>query len=321
MKELDLHALVSAAPQALDYVLPGFVRGTVGALISPGGVGKSYWSMALALAIAGGAQADLTGLSPAEGKVLMLTAEDPTQVLALRLQAMCEALGLSAARQAQVFERLKLYNLFEEGPLDVLDTAAHKQLIAAAAGARLVILDTLSRFHCRDENDAKEMKVVMAALEAIAHKSGAAVLYLHHASKAAVLNGVASTAQASRGSSVLTDNARWAAFLASMTEGEARRHGISSEEAPSYVRWNISKQNYGAAAPDRWYRRNAQGVLMPCVLPVRAGTAALPADAMPREDLVSYRKACSAQVPGRRAIRLNDTPPVSSARNAFEGNW
>lgn len=321
MKELDLHALVSTAPQALDYVLPGFVRGTVGALISPGGVGKSYWSMALALAIAGGEQADLTGLSPAKGKVLMLTAEDPTQVLALRLQAMCEALGLRASQRAQVFEQLKLYNLFEEGPLDVLDGAAHKRLIEAAAGARLVILDTLSRFHCRDENDAKEMKVVMAALEAIAHKSGAAVLYLHHASKAAVLNGIASTAQASRGSSVLTDNARWAAFLASMAESEARRHGIPAEEAPSYVRWNISKQNYGAAAPDRWYRRNAHGVLMPCVLPVRAGTSALPAEAVMR-NIELVQRGCDAQVISSRASSVKDSEPaLSSARNAFEGRW
>ncbi|WP_432759877.1 AAA family ATPase, partial [Escherichia coli] len=41
-------------PPPLDYVLPNMVAGTVGALVSPGGAGKSMLALQLAAQIAGG---------------------------------------------------------------------------------------------------------------------------------------------------------------------------------------------------------------------------------------------------------------------------
>lgn len=44
----------AAAPPPLDYVLPNMVAGTVGALVSHGGAGKSMLALQLAAQIAGG---------------------------------------------------------------------------------------------------------------------------------------------------------------------------------------------------------------------------------------------------------------------------
>jgi cell division protein FtsX len=45
-------------PPELDFIWPGFLAGTVGALVAPGATGKSYWAleaaMALACSVAGG---------------------------------------------------------------------------------------------------------------------------------------------------------------------------------------------------------------------------------------------------------------------------
>ncbi len=48
----------AAAPPPLDYVLPNMVAGTVGALVSPGGAGKSMLALQLAAQIAGAPFAD-----------------------------------------------------------------------------------------------------------------------------------------------------------------------------------------------------------------------------------------------------------------------
>ena len=41
-KPINILEAFAAAPPPLDYVLPNMVAGTVGALVSPGGAGKSW---------------------------------------------------------------------------------------------------------------------------------------------------------------------------------------------------------------------------------------------------------------------------------------
>ena len=52
---VHLKPLMGKQPEPLDFVLPGFVRGTVGGLVSPGGLGKSYWALMAAVAFGAGA--------------------------------------------------------------------------------------------------------------------------------------------------------------------------------------------------------------------------------------------------------------------------
>ena len=56
---LHIMSAFQTEPPALDFVIPGFLSGTVGALYSPGGVGKSFLALEIAASVAG---VDLLGL-------------------------------------------------------------------------------------------------------------------------------------------------------------------------------------------------------------------------------------------------------------------
>jgi RecA-family ATPase len=49
---IDIENCFSTEPPPLDFVLPGFLAGTVGGLVSPGGVGKSTFALELCIAVA-----------------------------------------------------------------------------------------------------------------------------------------------------------------------------------------------------------------------------------------------------------------------------
>jgi hypothetical protein len=84
---LDLQVAFSESPRPIDFVLPGLPVGCVGALVSPGGAGKSMLALQLAIQIAGGP--DWLELGKLErGSVLYLPAEDPRPVLHHRLFAL-----------------------------------------------------------------------------------------------------------------------------------------------------------------------------------------------------------------------------------------
>lgn len=51
---LNLISAFTELPPPIDYVLPNMVAGTVGAIVSPGGAGKSMLVFQLAAQIAGG---------------------------------------------------------------------------------------------------------------------------------------------------------------------------------------------------------------------------------------------------------------------------
>lgn len=331
-----LPTLFAQSPQPLDFVLPGLKRASVGALISPGGTGKSYWVLQLAVQMALGFPASLTGFETSTGRVMLLSAEDDDDILAQRLRAIEAAVGPAfmypdAGDDAQAQLRSALtasleYRNCVGAHIDLMDAGWQNAIVAAAkpAGVKLIVFDTLSRFHALDENSAQDMKRLVAVLEQLARDTGASVLYLHHTSKATALSGLGGAQQAARGSSVLVDNVRWAAFLAVMTEGEARRFGITPAERELYVRWNVSKQNYAAPMPDRWFRRNDDGVLLPVALDARQETAREVSREEHSRPGMAVGPKPAAEPPGHvinTRAPAPPAPPVPSANNAFGGNW
>ncbi len=52
--QINILTALSQKPENLDFVLPGLVAGTVGALVSPGGSGKSALALQIAALVAGG---------------------------------------------------------------------------------------------------------------------------------------------------------------------------------------------------------------------------------------------------------------------------
>lgn len=129
-----------------------------------------------------------------------------------------------------------------------------------------MILDTLRRFHIEEENASGAMSQVVGRMEAIAAETGCAIVFLHHANKSASASGSGDQQQASRGSSVLVDNIRWQSYLSGMTQSEAEAWGVEDSQRGYFVRYGVSKANYGAPFKECWLRRHEGGVLKPAVL-------------------------------------------------------
>lgn len=273
MARIDINAAFESKPEPLDFVLPGLLVGTVGALFSPGSTGKSFLlleaAMGISCAVAGG---DLLNIRPERtGRVVYIAAEDPVEVLTHRIHAMGTHLSDQARRA--IAEALDLQCVVGKRMNIMLDQQL-EWLLQHAMGARLILIDTLSRVHQLDENSAGDMGQLLGVLEYISTKTGAALIFAHHVSKGAARDGQGDQQHAARGSSVLTDNARWGAALARMSASEASgysddpesRRPIGDLEKNWFVRMSIPKANYSEPLTDRWFRRGNGGVLTPVEL-------------------------------------------------------
>lgn len=271
--DIDVWAAFENEPPVPDFIWPGFLASTVGALIAPGATGKSFWAleaaMSIACSVAGG---DLVGLAPTHtGRVVYLAGEDPQSALVRRIHAIGKHLN-AQAREA-ISKNLTVKSIMGQR-LNVMDKAQLRRIIDDSAGARLIVLDTLSRIHNLDENSNGAMAELVTTLEHVAAVTGASVLYLHHVSKSSARDGLTDQQQAARGASALIDNARWCGFVAAMTGEEATRLSdsaidrkpIADERRRHFVRFGVSKQNYDVMPPDRWYLRHGGGVLVPVTL-------------------------------------------------------
>jgi RecA-family ATPase len=260
---LDLRAAIEQPPKPLDFVLPGLKSGTVGAIVSPGATGKTMLALQAAVTVASGVdtlELAALGWRPVGGRVLFLSGEDPDDVLAERIHHIGQRLT-HGPREA-LFERLAIAPLMGRGP-DLMTAQWRDWLATEAPDTRLIVIDTLRRFHHLDENDGGQMASLIAYLEQICREHSTTILFLHHTSKAGALSGAQ---QASRGSSVLTDNARFQANLVTMMPSQAEEWGVDESCRRSFVRLSFAKLNYSAPLPDCWFRRREGGVLEPAVL-------------------------------------------------------
>lgn len=260
---IDVAAAFADEPKPLDFVLPGMLAGTVGALVSPGGAGKSMMALQLSALVAGGI--DLIGFDTQipQGRVVILAAEDPVEALIHRLHAL--GTRMDPQRRELMAHGVDILPLLGYG-FDVMAPDWLAWILEQAQGTRLLIIDTLRRVHTLDENDGGSMAALLAQLERIVHLTGCTILFLHHSSKAAALQGQGDMQQASRGSSVLVDNIRWQSYMAAMSREEAKTFDVDEERRGFFVRWGVSKQNYGKPVQECWLQRHDGGVLLPASL-------------------------------------------------------
>jgi RecA-family ATPase len=260
---LDIMSGFSNEPPALDLVLPGMLAGTVGSLVAMGGTGKSWLALQFAIAVAGGP--DLAEIGPgAVGPVLYLPAEDPAPAIMHRLHALGDR--IPEAERAALAERLRIVPLMGHR-IDLFEEAWQEALLREAEGQRLLVLDTIRRFHSAEENSSGAMADLLGILEGICRKAGTSVLFLHHSGKGSAAAGEGGAQHAARGSSVLVHNVRGGQWNAvTMTEAEAKAHGVDEDLRRHYVRLVQAKANFGAPMPDRWLMRGEGGILTPVQL-------------------------------------------------------
>lgn len=269
---IDILSAFTQDPPELQFVLPGLLRGTVGALVAPGASGKSFLALEIAASIAATPCNDELfdgfGINPkSRGGVLYLALEDPAVVLQRRLHSMGQ--HIPPMHRTALAMNLVIEPLLGHG-LNLMDDQHLNWITQQATGKKLVVIDTLSRAHELDENSNGDMSLLLRRLEAVGAQSGAAVLFIHHISKGASREAQGADQFAARGASVLIENARYAAYLSKMTEKEAEKWSermdgapLHSERASSFVRWGVSKQNYDVVPNDKWFKRSDGGVLLP----------------------------------------------------------
>ncbi|MBZ7458439.1 AAA family ATPase [Klebsiella michiganensis] len=276
---IDLRAAFEQEPPVLDFIWPGFLAGTVGALVAPGATGKSFWALEAAMSVACAATVesrmaggDLVGLAPAKaGRVVYYAGEDPEPALIGRIHSIGKHLGQGA--RETIIENLMVMPIMGK-LMDVMNDSKKAEIIEQCEGARLIVMDTLSRIHTLDENSNGDMARLVARLEEIAAITKASVLYLHHVSKGSTRDGQSDRQQAVRGASALVDNPRWCGFVVKMTDKEAQNHTdrvydqqpIGEDRRKFFVRFGVSKQNYAEIDDDLWYQRHEGGVLLPVKL-------------------------------------------------------
>ena len=310
---LDVAGALEHEPAPLDFTLPGYVAGSVGSIVAAGATGKTMLALQIAVHVSGGEDtlelSGVAGWTPTFGRVLYLSGEDPSDVIAGRVHAIGTYM-LDADARARTASNLRIAPLVGYGAR--IDEGAWRAWIEKeATGARLVVIDTLRRFHGQDENDGGEMSKMLAHLEHICRVGGTSIVFLHHVSKASALNGAAGEQQASRGSSVLTDNVRWQANLAGMSEREAKAAGVPDDMRRRYVRLAWPKVNYGPPVSDIWFSREKGGVLRPAPQIAAAAAAAAPAARAGKKKGASKSGANAAVTSagaGERADAAGDLP-------------
>lgn len=162
-------------PPPVRWLVEDFVcRGDIHLLIGEPGIGKSWLTMALAVAVANG-DSEFLGLKIAEhGRVLYVDEENPEDLIYDRFTKL--GLDRSTARQIRYLNNAGIR--LDKSDADVL---VEEALDFEPA---LVVLDSLTRFHTEDENHAGAMAGLFHnAIKPLARETGAAVVLIHHANK------------------------------------------------------------------------------------------------------------------------------------------
>jgi RecA-family ATPase len=262
---VDIAHCFSDEPPPLDYVLPGFVAGTVGCTAAAGSTGKSFFALQAGMSVCS-ADADKSLLKldiKNHGGVVLLNAEDPETIIHQRLHSIGSYLSPSA--REEVVEKMVIAPLVGR-QTNVIDPRWQEAVLRVSEGSRLIIFDTLTRWHQVDENSNGEMATVLGVFEMICRETGAAVLLLHHVSKSMARDGRQDEQQATRGAAAITDNCRWQGWMQTMSKTDADRYGIAEDDRKKYVAFGGNKENYGQATGERWLERGRGGVLLPIQL-------------------------------------------------------
>ncbi|BDQ29856.1 AAA family ATPase [Helicobacter ailurogastricus] len=303
-----------------EFLLQGFKRGTCGLLSSSGGSGKSFLALTIAMSMADTTHTlpSLNGLVQSRGGVLYLSNEDDKDVIDYRVWRILQhridqgfitnpnpvaksldhnfvpidvVAGFRREAKFLIAEGNRVKNT---GLARALETLIKEKRHKYDLDIKLVILDTLSRFHALDENSNKEMTLLVGLLGDLARSANVGILMIHHSSKAGALNYKNESVSA-RGASALVDNVRYHLTMSSVTLQKKSNLSKDKEEMATFeeedkqnleailqnepnrdeeierlqaiaqnkdlVRLNLSKQNLGKSAMPLYFARFRHGVL------------------------------------------------------------
>jgi len=265
---------------AKEYVGAEFIWGhytarkMVTLLVSMGGLGKSQLAIYVLLCLAAGYDPANPENRIPRRRVLLVTLEDPLEVVMDRLKKAIKGLAdvadvpeetIREAVTDQGFSILPLYGtefsvaspMVGGSVMITPDLGVLKQWIAEKmpSGVDQIAVDTLVRSHQANENDNIAMAKVMVAYEQLARDTDASVALNAHVPKAAVGERGSHVA---RGAGAITDNARSSMNLTPATADDVKAFSNvepewTDPENPRLLRLTHAKSNYGPKAPPAWF--------------------------------------------------------------------
>lgn len=187
LSRLDLNK----EPEPFDWLVKDLIcAGDVSLLIGNPGLGKSMMMMDLSVRIAQGSPGWAGFSLSKSGKVMYVDEENPEDIILHRFKA----LGLrdGAIENIHYYYRPGIW--VNKEPDILLEEAVE-------IGPSLIVLDSLSRIHSEDENNANAMaKLFREGIVPLARETNAAVVVIHHTVKGETSSGF----QRARGSGDIT---------------------------------------------------------------------------------------------------------------------
>ncbi|MAG96984.1 MAG: hypothetical protein CMM08_09905, partial [Rhodospirillaceae bacterium] len=250
-------------------VSPLLLRGHVTAILAPGGVGKSVFSISLGISVALGQR--LLGYDIRERtNVLLVNNEDDCSEIDRRVAGICEHWEIPFGDLDQrVFilagygSPLVLAEQRRDGTVEPTD--AVDGLISEMRGRKvgLLVLDPFVSLHRVEENNNVAVEQVLSILRRIANETGAADLLVHHTRKGQGGNAEshAGDADAGRGASALVYGTRAAFTLARMSKETAKKSHIEWDLGNRLFRLDSAKSNYAVKdAEATWFEMRSHGL-------------------------------------------------------------
>lgn len=234
------------------------LRGKASLLLAPGGVGKTFFTVASALALASGRKLLHDHVFDRPQRVRFWSLEEDRETLNRRLHAAALHYGLHGddAVAANIFvtagqrANMRIVKQGLGGAAEVA-TPTTDSLIASLKRQRIdvLIVDPFVKSHAVGENDNGAIDMVVSEWNRIAAEADCAVWLVHHTSK---LRGDEANVESARGAKALADGVRAAHALNPMSEKVATDQGLESHFG--YLRCDSAKANYGKRNREaEWY--------------------------------------------------------------------
>jgi len=252
-------ATIPVRPWIIHGIL---MRRYLTAVFAPAGVGKSVFSLALAIMAATESKL-LSREQHEQASVLYVNNEDDQDEIDRRVAGICRQHGIP-------HENLngRLYTASGYGdPLTIakLDTdgtvVQHPDVERIVNFCRkhdigVIVLDPFVSTHDIPENNNSEIEKVATTYRAIASATNAAILLVHHTRKiGSDTEAHAGDAEAGRGASSLIGAARIAFTLARMSKGASDKRGIDWELGNQLIRMDDGKMNFALRQDEAdWYK-------------------------------------------------------------------
>lgn len=216
--------------------------------------------------------------NPEGDKVLYISCEDGARDLRQRLNYIgrelngCNPSGILKKRIHDNFKILPMPGM--QTPFAFMSKGADGTWVHSAAtkalinrykeqGLKLIFIDTFATaMRGLSETSDVDMPQALAGLRLLAEETGAAVVFVHHATKQSARDGEGTDPNAFRGHSSIRDSARCQYVMQTMTQSQCDEYGVDADKRHLYIQMANPKHNYSARWKDVWLKKDERSPIV-----------------------------------------------------------